>query len=106
MPHDPTPATDRLRDLHRSGPRSRTNPPDPGHHAILPTRISALTAHQPHASSQVSAICSPKTSSSAPSQVVSRLTPDKIPAGAARSMVRLHTPEAVDVDRGLPRGSS
>src|SRR3954447_10856105 len=68
MPHDPTPATDRLRDLHRRGPRSRTNPPDPGHHAILPTRISAFTAHQPHASSQVSAICSPKTCSSDPSQ--------------------------------------
>jgi cation/acetate symporter len=34
--------------------------------------------------------------------VVSKLTPDKIPAGTARSMVRLHTPEAVDVDRGLP----
>jgi cation/acetate symporter len=32
--------------------------------------------------------------------VVSKLTPDKIPAGTARSMVRLHTPEAVDVDRG------
>jgi cation/acetate symporter len=34
--------------------------------------------------------------------VVSKLTPERIPAGAARSMVRLHTPEAVDVDRGLP----
>jgi cation/acetate symporter len=34
--------------------------------------------------------------------VVSKLTPDRIPAGTARSMVRLHTPEAVDVDRGLP----
>jgi cation/acetate symporter len=34
--------------------------------------------------------------------VVSKLTPDHIPAGTARSMVRLHTPEAVDVDRGLP----
>ena len=34
--------------------------------------------------------------------VVSKLTPHRIPAGAARSMVRLHTPEAVDVDRGLP----
>ncbi|MFF0266671.1 cation acetate symporter [Kribbella sp. NPDC004536] len=32
--------------------------------------------------------------------VVSKLTPDRIPAGTARSMVRLHTPEAVDVDRG------
>jgi len=31
--------------------------------------------------------------------VVSKLTPDSIPAGAARSMVRLHTPEAVNVDR-------
>jgi cation/acetate symporter len=36
--------------------------------------------------------------------VVSKLTPDRIPAGTARSMVRLHTPEAVDVDRGLPQG--
>jgi cation/acetate symporter len=34
--------------------------------------------------------------------VVSRLTPHKIPRGTARSMVRLHTPEAVDVDRGFP----
>ena len=34
--------------------------------------------------------------------VVSKLTPHTIPAGTARSMVRLHTPEAVDVDRGLP----
>ena len=33
---------------------------------------------------------------------VSKLTPHKIPRGTARSMVRLHTPEAVDVDRGLP----
>ena len=32
--------------------------------------------------------------------VVSKLTPDKIPPGAARSMVRLHTPESVDVNRG------
>src|SRR3954469_3165806 len=70
MPHDPTPATDRPRDLPRRAPRSRTNPPDPGHHAILPTRISAFTAHQPHASSQVSAICYPKTCSSDPSQVL------------------------------------
>ncbi len=31
--------------------------------------------------------------------VVSKLTPGSIPAGAARSMVRLHTPEAVNVDR-------
>jgi cation/acetate symporter len=36
--------------------------------------------------------------------VVSRLTPARIPAGTARSMVRLHTPEAVDVDRGFTRG--
>jgi cation/acetate symporter len=34
--------------------------------------------------------------------VVSRLTPHRIPRGTARSMVRLHTPEAVDVDRGFP----
>ncbi len=34
--------------------------------------------------------------------VVSKLTPHRIPRGTARSMVRLHTPEAVDVDRGLP----
>jgi cation/acetate symporter len=33
---------------------------------------------------------------------VSKLTPHKVPAGTARSMVRLHTPEAVDVDRGFP----
>jgi cation/acetate symporter len=33
---------------------------------------------------------------------VSKLTPHKIPRGTARSMVRLHTPEAVDVDRGFP----
>ena len=32
---------------------------------------------------------------------VSKLTPHKVPAGTARSMVRLHTPEAVDVDRGF-----
>jgi cation/acetate symporter len=31
--------------------------------------------------------------------VVSKLTPNAIPAGTARSMVRLHTPEAVNVDR-------
>jgi cation/acetate symporter len=35
---------------------------------------------------------------------VSKLTPHKVPAGTARSMVRLHTPEAVDVDRGLSQG--
>jgi cation/acetate symporter len=34
--------------------------------------------------------------------VVSKLTPHKIPRGTARSMVRLHAPEAVDVDRGFP----
>jgi cation/acetate symporter len=34
--------------------------------------------------------------------VVSKLTPHKIPRGTARSMVRLHAPEAVDVDRGVP----
>jgi cation/acetate symporter len=33
--------------------------------------------------------------------VVSKLTPHSVPAGAARSMVRLHTPEAVDVDRSF-----
>jgi cation/acetate symporter len=33
--------------------------------------------------------------------VVSKLTPHKIPRGTARSMVRLHAPEAVDVDRGF-----
>ena len=31
---------------------------------------------------------------------VSLLTPGRIPAGTARSMVRLHAPETVDVDRG------
>ncbi len=31
---------------------------------------------------------------------VSLLTPNRIPFGVARSMVRLHTPESVDVDRG------
>jgi cation/acetate symporter len=31
---------------------------------------------------------------------VSLLTPQRIPLGVARSMVRLHTPETVDVDRG------
>ncbi len=31
---------------------------------------------------------------------VSLLTPGRIPRGVARSMVRLHTPETVDVDRG------
>ena len=35
--------------------------------------------------------------------VVSKLTPQRIPAGTARSLVRLHTPEAVDVDRGFPQ---
>jgi cation/acetate symporter len=34
--------------------------------------------------------------------LVSKLTPSRVPLGTARSMVRLHTPEAVDVDRGLP----
>jgi cation/acetate symporter len=34
--------------------------------------------------------------------LVSKLTPTRVPLGTARSMVRLHTPEAVDVDRGLP----
>jgi len=33
--------------------------------------------------------------------VVSKLTPHRVPAGTARSMVRLHTPEAVDVDRSF-----
>ncbi|MFC0627581.1 sodium/solute symporter [Kribbella deserti] len=33
--------------------------------------------------------------------VASLLTPHKIPAGTSRSMVRLHTPEAVDVDRSF-----
>jgi cation/acetate symporter len=33
--------------------------------------------------------------------VVSKLTPHSVPAGTARSMVRLHTPEAVDVDRSF-----
>lgn len=32
--------------------------------------------------------------------VVSLLTPGRIPPGVARSMVRLHAPETVDVDRG------
>jgi cation/acetate symporter len=38
--------------------------------------------------------------------VVSLLTPGRIPAGVARTMVRLHTPETLDVDRGdwHPRG--
>jgi len=31
VPHDPTPTTDRLRDLNRRGPRGRTNRPNPGH---------------------------------------------------------------------------
>jgi cation/acetate symporter len=35
--------------------------------------------------------------------VVSKLTPHKVPAGTARSMVRLHAPEAVDVDRSFNR---
>jgi cation/acetate symporter len=37
---------------------------------------------------------------------VSKLTPQRVPAGTARSMVRLHTPEAVDVDRGFPQSLS
>jgi cation/acetate symporter len=32
--------------------------------------------------------------------LLSKFTPTKVPAGTARSMVRLHTPEAIDVDRG------
>ena len=32
--------------------------------------------------------------------LVSRLTRDTVPAHAARFMVRLHTPEAVPLDRG------
>ncbi|QIK77228.1 cation acetate symporter [Nocardioides piscis] len=35
--------------------------------------------------------------------VVSRLTRDQVPAHAGRFMVRLHTPESVDLDRGLGR---
>ncbi|MFF5207344.1 cation acetate symporter [Streptosporangium sp. NPDC000396] len=39
--------------------------------------------------------------------VVSLLTPGRIPAGVARIMVRLHTPETLDLDRGdwRPRSS-
>lgn len=39
--------------------------------------------------------------------VVSLLTPGRIPAGVARTMVRLHTPETLDLDRGdwRPRSS-
>jgi len=39
--------------------------------------------------------------------VVSLLTPRKVPLGVARTMVRLHTPEALNVDRGdwRPRSS-
>ncbi|NUR92042.1 MAG: cation acetate symporter [Nonomuraea sp.] len=38
---------------------------------------------------------------------VSFLTPDRVPAGVARTMVRLHTPENLDLDRGdwRPRSS-
>ncbi|MEO3869348.1 cation acetate symporter [Nonomuraea sp. B12E4] len=38
---------------------------------------------------------------------VSFLTPDQVPAGVARTMVRLHTPENLDLDRGdwRPRSS-
>ncbi|GIH92731.1 cation acetate symporter [Planobispora siamensis] len=32
--------------------------------------------------------------------IVSLLTPERIPAGVARTMVRLHTPETLNVDRG------
>ena len=32
--------------------------------------------------------------------VVSLLTPRKVPLGVARTMVRLHTPETLNVDRG------
>ncbi|MFC5265171.1 cation acetate symporter [Kribbella qitaiheensis] len=35
--------------------------------------------------------------------VVSKLTPHRVPPGTARSLVRLHTPEAVDVDRSFPQ---
>jgi cation/acetate symporter len=39
--------------------------------------------------------------------VVSLLTPSRVPANVARTMVRLHTPETLDVDRGdwRPRSS-
>ncbi|GAA3148228.1 cation acetate symporter [Planomonospora alba] len=39
--------------------------------------------------------------------VVSLLTPGRVPKGVARTMVRLHTPETLNVDRGdwRPRGS-
>ncbi|GAA3098088.1 hypothetical protein [Nonomuraea salmonea] len=38
---------------------------------------------------------------------VSFLTPHRVPAGVARTMVRLHTPENLDLDRGdwRPRSS-
>jgi len=36
--------------------------------------------------------------------VVSLLTPERIPRGVARSMVRLHTPESVALDRSYTRG--
>jgi cation/acetate symporter len=32
--------------------------------------------------------------------VASLLTPDRVPAGVARTMVRLHTPETLNVNRG------
>jgi cation/acetate symporter len=32
--------------------------------------------------------------------VVSLLTPSRLPVHVARTMVRLHTPEAVELDRG------
>jgi hypothetical protein len=41
MPHDPAPATNRLRDLHCRGPRRRPNPPNPRHQQSLEARISA-----------------------------------------------------------------
>jgi hypothetical protein len=31
---------------------------------------------------------------------VSLLTPTRVPAGVARTMVRLHAPEVLDLDRG------
>ncbi len=37
--------------------------------------------------------------------VVSRLTRSRVPAHAGRFMVRLHTPEAVALDRGVDRSS-
>ena len=33
---------------------------------------------------------------------VSLLTPHRVPSRVARTMVRLHTPEALDLDRGRP----